>query len=598
MKGKILIGIIITFFIPSALFAADPFFNQQTYLGYIDYSPSYKSISSGKGVIVAVIDEGVWQEHPDLKNSIWVNTKEIPQNGIDDDGNGYIDDYYGWDFIGNNSNVEPYGSHGTMVAGIIAAAQNDIGITGIAPDVKIMSLLACATNGCSMTGVIRAIKYAVDNGAKVINLSLGGAGYVGFSSQYDESIKYAYDHDVVVVASAGNGDVNSSGQVGQDLDFIKVSPVSNDVGGINMVLGVGALIDQKTKVNFSNYGATVDAWAPGKDILSTTVPSFAEGFGYDTASGTSFSAPMISAAVALLRSIHPELKNWEIIDTLKDNEGGLLRVHEIITGAVDARFCKIPNLTKTITNGTVLRIPALHLKQKAQFSLKNLEGAQYPLSNGLTILDANQFELNFSKLKIPAGTYSFVSNNSACDVSFNTVTITGDPITAMPVLQPIVVIPPKVSSPVEKKRASQPNLTPLIDIPIGPTAIAAPMNPTTTSISDALFSDIQDETIKQSLKNKILIDNAIIDKPELAGQIQITPKKVLDKIPELRELESLVVQTQNGGISYELVLKQKAKLFGFIPVTKQRTVTVFAQDSNEPFLWKKGFFDFFFKFYK
>ena len=135
-----------------------------------------------------MIDSGVQLNHPDLVDSIWENTDEILGDGIDNDGNGYVDDRFGWDFIGNDNNPTDSNSHGTHVAGIIAAANNGSGATGVAPDAQIMPIRVLGQSGAgSNRAVASGIYYAVDNGADIINLSLGGS----FSSQIRTALQYA-----------------------------------------------------------------------------------------------------------------------------------------------------------------------------------------------------------------------------------------------------------------------------------------------------------------------------------------------------------------------------------------------------------------------
>jgi hypothetical protein len=297
-------------------FTNDTYTNKQYYLHNIDAFNGWAIQPNANGVVVAVIDDGVYINHPDLRQNIWTNTKEIVGNGKDDDHNGYVDDIYGWDFISNTAEMTTRGSHGTMVAGIIGAVKNNsAGIAGIADGVKIMPLIACDDSGCPTDAVIKAIRYAADNGANIINLSLGTQGTTNYTDKYNDAIKYAYNKGVVIVAAAGNGD--SQGQVGQSTDQIPVSPVCND-NGANMVLGVSGTDTADNYINWANWGSCVDVVAPALSITSTSVPDFSGAF-YDTEDGTSFAAPMVAGLAALLKAKYPTISNTDIIAMIKRN---------------------------------------------------------------------------------------------------------------------------------------------------------------------------------------------------------------------------------------------------------------------------------------
>lgn len=218
--------------------AQDDFSVRQQYLQQTKVDQSWIYTHGSSDVIVAVIDDGIYTGHPDLEKNMWVNSNEIEGNGKDDDKNGYIDDRWGWDFISNSKDMTTLGAHGTMVAGIIGAVgNNNIGITGINWNIKLMPIIACDNNSCRIADIIEAIKYAVDNGANIINLSLAGQVF-DYSEIFNLGIKYAYNKNVLIVVAAGNGDLE--GGIGRNLSIIKVSPVCND-GNENMVLGVGAV---------------------------------------------------------------------------------------------------------------------------------------------------------------------------------------------------------------------------------------------------------------------------------------------------------------------------------------------------------------------
>lgn len=288
----------------------DTLAGQQYYLNAIKYDRAYNTLIPAAPIVVAVLDEGIYLSHPDLKDSIWFNTKEIRGDGIDNDKNGYVDDVNGYNFIDNNSDLTVKGDHGTEVAGIIGAARdNNLGIAGIAPNAQLMSLIVCYSDGsCDGDKVLKGIKYAVDNGARIVNLSLEAATANEFDSSFNDIMKYAYAHNVLVVVAAGNGDTASG--IGRDLTANPESPVCND-NGQNMILGVGASNrDNNAKTDWSNYGNCVDIFAPGEGITTTKATADF----YATVSGTSFATPIVSGVAAQILSTYPDMKNSTLIN--------------------------------------------------------------------------------------------------------------------------------------------------------------------------------------------------------------------------------------------------------------------------------------------
>lgn len=285
----------------------------QKYLDSIKYTDVFEQYS-GKGVTVAVIDSGIDLSNRDLQNNLWVNVREIQNNKIDDDNNGFVDDFYGYNFVENNANMRPTSNHGTMVAGIIAAEKNTIGIVGIAYQAKVMPLIVCSDRGCQTKDIINAIRYAADNGASIINLSISGNNSsLGFNPEYDDAIQYAYKKGVIIVVAAGNGDPEGAGTRGQNLNFLKTSPICNN-NNSDMILGVAATDLNGVPTTWSNYGANcVNISAPGEGIYTTSVPVYSENKSFIYGDGTSFAAPMVAATAALLKEKNPSWKNWEII---------------------------------------------------------------------------------------------------------------------------------------------------------------------------------------------------------------------------------------------------------------------------------------------
>lgn len=256
-----------------------------------------RGIAAGgdSSVVVAVIDTGVDYTHEDLKDNIWVNTKEIPGNGIDDDGNGYIDDVYGVDLeTGRESGMDDNG-HGTHVAGIIAAANNHIGVVGLAYNVKLMPIKAGMASGFfNQSQIAKGILYAYNNGADVINMSFGGSAS---TIAVQDALETAYTRCVLVAAAGNDGAPNS---------LLPTYPAA-----LSYVMGVMSVDMWGVESGFTNYDVVpynsveYEVYAPGSQILST-IP----GNRYATWSGTSMAAPYVSAMAALLRSAYPDTNTY------------------------------------------------------------------------------------------------------------------------------------------------------------------------------------------------------------------------------------------------------------------------------------------------
>lgn len=259
-----------------------------------------RGIAAGgdSSVVVAVIDTGVDYTHEDLKDNIWVNTKEIPGNGIDDDGNGYIDDVYGVDLeTGKDSGMDDNG-HGTHVAGIIAAANNHIGVVGLAYNVKLMPIKAGMASGFfNQSQIAKGILYAYNNGADVINMSFGGSAS---TIAVQDALETAYTR-CVLVAAAGNDGAPNEGLLARP-----AYPAA-----LSYVMGVMSVDVLGVESSFTNYdvkkynSVEYEVYAPGSQILST-IP----GNRYATWSGTSMAAPYVSAMAALLRSAYPDTNTY------------------------------------------------------------------------------------------------------------------------------------------------------------------------------------------------------------------------------------------------------------------------------------------------
>ena len=281
-----------------------------------------------RNVIVAVIDTGIDINHPELKDAIWINEDEIPGDGIDNDGNGYVDDVNGWNFFANNNQVfvGKEDDHGTHAAGTIAASRRTLGIAGIADNryVKIMPLKALGTEqGIGEERVvIEAIRYAEANGASICNLSFGSEIY------YPQLEQVMRESKMLFISAAGNG--NSSG-IGRNADKYPDYPASFN---LDNSISVANLMFDGNLAKSSNYSANlVDIAAPGTYIVSTISDN---SYGFMT--GTSMAAPMVTGVAALLYSYRKDISLQDVKTILMNSARRLesLEGKLVSGGIVDA----------------------------------------------------------------------------------------------------------------------------------------------------------------------------------------------------------------------------------------------------------------------
>ena len=280
---------------------------------------AWKVNAESPNIKVAVIDGAFDTAHPDLIDNLWINTNEVPLNGIDDDDNGYIDDINGWNFADQSNQLLP-DEHGTHVAGIIGAkGNNKKGVSGISWDVNLMSLDVFGdAQKYEKDNLFDAIYYAVDNGANVINMSLGyTVPYATLDKfkqmspelyqEYFDVLTYAVDNGVVVVASAGNDDADDASSLSIPAAF------SSKIPGF---ISVAAINDEGFVSEYSNFGSSVTIAAPGgsstdkKSMIFSTFPTD-QGF-YDGLPGTSMAAPIVSGAAALMLDLNNKLTPADI----------------------------------------------------------------------------------------------------------------------------------------------------------------------------------------------------------------------------------------------------------------------------------------------
>lgn len=306
-------------------------------------------------VVVAIVDTGVDLDHEDLAANMWVNADEVAGNGIDDDGNGYIDDVNGYDFVDADGNPTPTPNglnddgyadtdtgvtHGTHVSGITAAVGNNtVGVSGVAWTASIMAVRALDDEGSGTDAAIaEGIHYAVDNGAKIINMSLGA---YGSTTVLEESVAYAVSNGVLVVSAAGND--------GEDINASPFYPTCYDG-----VIGVAATDELSNAASFSNYGTNcVDVSAPGTSIYSTLYSDdptydFTEDYGYQ--SGTSMATPVVSGVAALVLSTNLTLTSSQLGDILVSTAEDIGLSAEYGVGRVNAY--------QAVTNTDIANMPS------------------------------------------------------------------------------------------------------------------------------------------------------------------------------------------------------------------------------------------------
>ncbi|MBN1560278.1 S8 family serine peptidase [candidate division KSB1 bacterium] len=290
----------------------DPFISQQYYLAQIQAYEAWDYSKGARDVIIAIIDTGVDYDHTDLAANIWTNADEVI-DGLDNDANGYIDDIRGYDFVDNAGNAAPgedgdeedndpidFHGHGTNVAGIASAVTNNAtGIAGVGWGCAIMPIRAgyqgSDGNGyLASAAIIKAIYYATDNGADIINASFGG---IPDDFAQRDVFRYAFMNGLVIVKAAGN---NSSA-------------VPETPGQEDWILSVASVTSNDTRSNFSNYGRWVKISAPGSGIYTTSRNNR-----YSTLQGTSVAAPMVAGVAGLVKTAHPDWTAAQIMMHIVD----------------------------------------------------------------------------------------------------------------------------------------------------------------------------------------------------------------------------------------------------------------------------------------
>src|SRR3954447_8628526 len=283
--------------------------------------PGAWQLSRGDGVTVAIVDSGAKLDHPDLAPNVWTNFGEVPNNGVDDDRNGFVDDVHGVDLTTGapTQNLTDGAGHGTHVSGIVAAAANGLGVVGVAPKARIMTVKILDSQLLGTTaGVAAAIRYAIANGARIVNLSLRGTVP---DPALNDAIAAAAAANVLIVVGAGND--------ARDIDQQPVYPASIPAPNLISVAATTPE-DGRGIADFSNFGQlTVQLAAPGDGILSTSNTG-----GWIEESGTSMAAPMVTGVAALMLGANPRLGAGELRALLLQN--AIRSQLHVAAGYVDA----------------------------------------------------------------------------------------------------------------------------------------------------------------------------------------------------------------------------------------------------------------------
>ncbi len=388
----------------------------------INLIPIWDEISSNEDVTVAVVDTGVKYDHPDLNDSIWINNSEIAGNSVDDDNNGYVDDYYGWNFADGNNQINDTNGHGTHVAGIIGAEINGVGVAGVVPNVKVMSLKVISSDGnIYLSDVISAINYAISKGVKIFNFSFGGDVYIQSFKDLLES------KDALFICAAGNG---GKDQIGDNNDVTPFYPSSYDLDNI---ISVAATDINGNLAGFSNYGFnSVDVAAPGQDIYSTYNVG-----GYVYLSGTSMAAPFVTATAALLSSSDSRATLSEVRDNIIAGVKDLpsLNGKMSTSGLIDIKqtYNNFMNIVEFDSGDGSLGNPYLISNARQLNAIRNNLTASYKLSTSIDLsgyqwipignetepfagtLDGSGYEISNLNIDLPndsyVGFFGYVINN-------------------------------------------------------------------------------------------------------------------------------------------------------------------------------------------
>lgn len=402
-----------------------------------------RGFTGSSNVFVGIIDEGIQVGHEDLANNIWINSGDSTVDGIDNDGNSYVDDVNGWDFVNNNGSVydSPYDQHGTHVAGTIGAERNGKGVVGVNWNVKMISAKFLGPNGGYTSDAVRALDYLVSlktqKGLNIIatNNSWGGGS---FSQALLDAINRNGDAGILFIAAAGNSGSNNDAVNSFPSNYVCTTPTR----AWDCVIAVSAIQSNGSLAGFSSYGArTVDLGAPGVGIWST-IP---ESPGYASYNGTSMATPHVTGAAALCKSVNPligarEVRNLILSTTTPTSAlqgrtvtGGRLNIDAMITACQSAKLLQDP---LSISNTNLSGLPAgtsisltsqggsgsgtLTYNTSSSFCsiIGSTLNASAPTTCNVTATKAG--DVNYEQITSPVKAFSFVAINQA------TLTISND----------------------------------------------------------------------------------------------------------------------------------------------------------------------------
>ncbi|HEY2415839.1 MAG TPA: S8 family serine peptidase, partial [Pirellulaceae bacterium] len=366
----------------------------------IDAAEAWNISTGSSTIVVGVIDSGVDYTHPDLAANIWTNPGEIPGNGIDDDGDGFIDDVHGYNFVANNGNPMDDLGHGTHVSGTIGAiGNNGVGVAGVNWNVQIMAIKFLDSSGSGTdSAAIAAINYAALMHSRGVNIKLtsNSWGGGGFSQALQDAIAATQQQGMLFIAAAGNSNFNTDTTPNYPSGY----PLDN-------IISVAASDRNDAKASFSNYGATtVDLTAPGVDVLSTTPNNT-----YSVYSGTSMATPHVAGVAALAWSVAPNATYQQIRNA-------------ILAGVDPNNAFRVGGPTPVATGG---RLNALGTLQH----LGLIVSASAPAAGSTVAIPPTSFAISFSAAVDPTSVDAsdftvdgIAAGNVALDASHTTATFT------------------------------------------------------------------------------------------------------------------------------------------------------------------------------